>query len=135
MPIGSTLITIIGIIFILISLIMFLMTFMLFIKWFRRLRLYYAPIKVEDYMCPKCGSKDLNAISIKTIQCKKCGTVFTLRTTTYKECWMIWPFLWWFPIIVLNEHDFSGLGNMSNMDSSLKLAINFDRLEEYLHFP
>ncbi|MEM1586447.1 MAG: hypothetical protein QXS10_03795 [Candidatus Bathyarchaeia archaeon] len=100
MPIDvSTLVTIMGIIFLLVFLVIFLVILISFLRWFRRPRIYYAPIRVEDYMCPKCGSRDLDLIGLRTMRCRKCGTTFTLRAA-YEERWIVWPLLWWFPIII-----------------------------------
>ncbi|MEM2272650.1 MAG: hypothetical protein QXX56_00345 [Candidatus Bathyarchaeia archaeon] len=101
MPIDvSTLVTITSIMFLLVFLVMFAILLVSLFRWFRRPRIYYAPIRIEDYMCPRCGSKELDIIGIRTIRCRKCGTIFTLRTTAYEEPWIIWPFFWWFPIII-----------------------------------
>ncbi|MEM0049246.1 MAG: hypothetical protein QW424_03995 [Candidatus Bathyarchaeia archaeon] len=96
----SMLVAVIAVIFLVIFLIMFIMIFLSFLRWFRGPRAYYPPIKVEDYMCPRCGSKELDIIGIRTLRCRKCGTTFTLRTAAYEGRWIIWPFFWWFPIII-----------------------------------
>lgn len=101
MPIEvSTLVIIVSIVFLLVFLMIFLIMLVSILRWFRRPRIYYTPIRVEDYMCPRCGSKELDIIGIRTLRCRKCGTTFTLRTTPYEERYVIWPLFWWFPIII-----------------------------------
>jgi hypothetical protein len=70
-----------------------------FVKW-SRAPVYYAQlIRLDDYSCPKCSSKELELIGRRTIRCKKCGTVFTIQPeTAIEEHWIIWPF-WFFPLI------------------------------------
>jgi ribosomal protein L37AE/L43A len=58
-----------------------------------------ADIKIEDYACPKCGSKDLELVGRRTLRCKKCGTIFTIRTYVSEEYWIVWPFFWFFPFV------------------------------------
>jgi len=71
------------------------------IKWFRT-PTYPPPlaIKVEDYACLKCGSKEPEIVGRRTLRCKKCGTTFTIQPETTEERWIIWPFFWWIPIIL-----------------------------------
>jgi len=95
----SALVMIISVAFLLVFLIFFLVALISFLKWLRRPRIYYAPIRVEDYMCPKCGSKELDLIGVRTLRCRRCGTIFALRGA-YEERWIIWPFFWWFPLII-----------------------------------
>jgi DNA-directed RNA polymerase subunit RPC12/RpoP len=61
-----------------IVLLMFIFIFAIvalsFIKWFRT-----PTIKIEDYSCPKCGSKELEVVGRRTLRCKKCGTTFTIQ--------------------------------------------------------
>ncbi|MEM3703362.1 MAG: hypothetical protein QXX79_02925, partial [Candidatus Bathyarchaeia archaeon] len=87
-------------------LVLFLLTFAFmvfsFLRWFK-VSAYperVSAIKIEDYACPKCGSKDLELIGSRTIRCKKCGTIFTIRTGATQEGWvMVWPFFWFLPFI------------------------------------
>jgi len=59
------------------------------IKWFRTSAYPLPPaIKVEDYACPKCGSKELKLVSRRTLRCKRCGTIFTIQPETVKERWV-----------------------------------------------
>jgi len=76
----SILATTIIIIAILIFTVVFIIVALSFIRWFRVPA--YKPtltIKVEDYACPKCGSKELELIGRKTLRCKKCGTTFIIH--------------------------------------------------------
>lgn len=100
MPIeASTLVTILAIIILLVFLMVFLTIFISLLRWWKRPRVYYAPVRVEDYMCPKCGSKELDVVGMRTLRCRKCGTTFTLGAA-YEERCILWPFFWWFPIII-----------------------------------
>ena len=88
-----------------IALLIFIFTFAImalsFIRWFRTPAYQPPPaIKVEDYSCPKCGSKELEIVGRRTLRCKKCGTTFTIQPETAEERWVIWPFFWWLPIIL-----------------------------------
>ena len=88
-----------------IALSIFIFTFAImalsFIRWFRTPAYPPTPaIKVEDYACPKCGSKELEIVGRRTLRCKKCGTTFTIQPETAEERWIVWPFFWWFPIIL-----------------------------------
>jgi transposase-like protein len=60
---------------------------------------YYPPLRLEEYACPKCGSKELEPIGRRTIRCKKCRTTFTIGTEATEEKWIVWPFFWWIPMI------------------------------------
>ena len=96
----SILATAILIIALLMFIFMFAIVALSFIKWFRAPEYRLTPaIKVEDYACPKCGSKELEIVSRRTLKCKKCGTTFTIQPETAEERWIIWPFSWWIPII------------------------------------
>jgi hypothetical protein len=70
------------------TLIFFLVVLISILRWFRYPGAYYTPIRAEDYMYPRCGSKDLDVAGMRTL---KCGTTFTLRTTIFEGCWII-PF-------------------------------------------
>ncbi|MBS7624711.1 hypothetical protein KEJ29_03925 [Candidatus Bathyarchaeota archaeon] len=86
---------------ILVFLAFFLFIILSIFKWLKAPRAYYyPPIRVEDYMCPKCGSKELDAIGLRTLKCRKCGTIFSLGGALYGARWITWPFFWWFPIIL-----------------------------------
>ena len=89
------------IIVLLMFIFMFAIAALSFIKWFRTPAYPSSPtIKVEDYSCPKCGSKELEVVGRRTLRCKKCGTTFTIQPETAEERWIIWPFFWWLPIIL-----------------------------------
>ncbi|MEM3602831.1 MAG: hypothetical protein QXN87_09195 [Candidatus Bathyarchaeia archaeon] len=86
-------------VFIFMFLFMFILTIFTFLRW-QKAAAYYTPsIKLEEYACPKCGSKELELLGRRTIKCRKCGTVFTLGAEADEERWLIWPFFWWLPII------------------------------------
>jgi len=86
-----------------IALLMFIFIFAIMalsmIRWFKTPVYEPSAIKVEDYMCPKCGSKDLELIGRRTLRCKKCGTIFTIQPEQAETRWIIWPFFWWLPIV------------------------------------
>jgi DNA-directed RNA polymerase subunit RPC12/RpoP len=89
------------IIVLLMFIFMFAIVALSFIKWFRTPAYPPSPtIKVEDYSCPKCGSKELEVVGRRTLRCKKCGTTFTIQPETAEERWIVWPFFCWFPIIL-----------------------------------
>ncbi|MGC8832394.1 MAG: hypothetical protein ACP5PQ_07430 [Thermoproteota archaeon] len=89
----------ITILFLAMFLLMFAMFFFSFVKWWRSAPVYhYPPIRVEDYSCPKCGSKELELVGKRTLRCRKCGTTFTINPVC-EERWVVWPFLWWFPVV------------------------------------
>lgn len=98
---ASVLIGIISVIFLIIFLAFFIVFAIFFLRWLRVPRAYYIPVRVEDYMCPKCGSKELEIIGARTLRCKKCGIIFTLRESVPEGYWVIWPFFWWFPMVLL----------------------------------
>jgi len=93
-------------IIIILVLVLFLLVFafmaLSFFRWMKESAYYERPpaIKIEDYTCPKCGSKDLELVGRRTLRCKKCGTIFTIRTYVSEEYWVVWPFLWFFPFII-----------------------------------
>jgi len=93
-----------GIIMILV-LVLFILVFafmaLSFFKWMKASAYYERPpaIKIEEYACPKCGSKELELIGRRTMRCKKCGTTFTIRTGAAEEYWIVWPLFWFFPFI------------------------------------
>jgi len=96
----SILVSAIIIIALLTFIFMFAIMILSFIRWFKAPAYRLTPvIKVEDYACPKCGSKELEIVGRRTLNCKKCGTTFTIQPETIEERWIIWPFFWWFPII------------------------------------
>jgi DNA-directed RNA polymerase subunit RPC12/RpoP len=97
----SILATVMLIVVLLVFIFMFTIVALSFIKWFRT-PVYPTPktIRVEDYTCPKCGSKELEVVGRRTLRCKKCGTIFTIHPETVEERWIIWPFFWWFPIVL-----------------------------------
>lgn len=97
----STLIAVIGLVFLLIFIAFFIVIFVASLRWLKRPRVYYAPIRAEDYMCPRCGSKELEVVGVRTLRCRRCGTAFTLRVGTYEEHWVVWPFFWWFPFPII----------------------------------
>jgi len=79
--------------------LVFAFTALSFLKWMKA-SIYYErlpTIKIEDYACPKCGSKELELVGRRTLKCKKCGTIFTIRQQAAEEYWVFWPFF--FPII------------------------------------
>jgi DNA-directed RNA polymerase subunit RPC12/RpoP len=96
----SILISVIIILALLMFIFMFVIVALSFIKWYRAPAYPPPPtIKVEDYACPKCGSKELEIVGRRTLRCKKCGTTFTIQPETAEERWIIWPFFWWIPLI------------------------------------
>ncbi|MBS7636778.1 hypothetical protein KEJ37_05530 [Candidatus Bathyarchaeota archaeon] len=99
MGLESVLATAILVIALLIFLFMFVMVALTFFRGFR-VPAYQPPaIKVEDYACPKCGSKDLELVGRRTLRCRKCGTTFTIQPEKAEVHWIFWPFFWWIPII------------------------------------
>jgi predicted RNA-binding Zn-ribbon protein involved in translation (DUF1610 family) len=71
-----------------------------FLRWCRAAPVYRLPaVRVEDYSCPKCGSKELELVGRRTIRCRKCGTTFTINPEFCGEQWFVWPFFFWFPIV------------------------------------
>ena len=100
MALESILVAAILMVALLIFIFMFAIMALSLIKWFRAPAYLHIPaIKIEDYSCPKCGSKELELIGRRTLRCKKCGTTFTIQPETTEERWIIWPFFWWKPII------------------------------------
>ena len=100
MALESILVAAILMVALLIFIFMFAIMALSLIKWFRAPAYPHIPaIKIEDYSCPKCGSKELELIGRRTLRCKKCGTTFTIQPETTEERWIIWPFFWWKPII------------------------------------
>jgi DNA-directed RNA polymerase subunit RPC12/RpoP len=87
------------IVFLFIFLFTFTLTIFTFFRWHKAAACYTPSIKLEEYACPKCGSKELELLGRRTIKCKKCGTTFTLGVETAEERWVIWPFFWWLPLI------------------------------------
>jgi DNA-directed RNA polymerase subunit RPC12/RpoP len=80
---------------------MFAIMALSFIRWFRTPTYPPSPaIKVEDYACPKCGSKELEIVGRRTLRCKKCGTTFTIQPENVEGRWIIWPFFWWIPMML-----------------------------------
>lgn len=94
----SILATVILIIALTIFVFMLLIVALSFVRWFRTPAYQPPAIKVEDYTCPKCGSKDLELVGRRTLRCKKCGTTFTIQPEYVENRWIIWPFFWWIPI-------------------------------------
>lgn len=96
-PLISIIVILIFVFFLLVFAFMVLSLF----RWLRAPAYYKRPpaIKLEEYACPKCGSKELELIGRRTIRCKKCGTTFTIRTSAAEEYWVFWPFFWFLPII------------------------------------
>jgi DNA-directed RNA polymerase subunit RPC12/RpoP len=94
----SILATAMLIVVLLVFIFMFTIVALSFIKWFRT-PVYPTPqtIRVEDYACPKCGSKELEVVGRRTLRCKKCGITFTIHPETVEERWIIWPFSGGFP--------------------------------------
>lgn len=99
MDLESVLATAILIIALLIFVLMFAFIALTFIRGFRMQAYQPTTIRVEDYACPKCGSKDLEPIGRRTLRCKRCGTTFTIQPETAEVHWMVWPFFWWIPIL------------------------------------
>lgn len=100
MGLESILATVILIIALLMFILMFAIVALSFIKLFRTPAYQPSPtIKVEDYACPKCCSKELEIVGRRTLKCKKCGTTFTIQPEMAEERCIIWPFFWWIPII------------------------------------
>jgi len=95
----SLLATAILIIALLIFLLIFAFMAISLIRWFKTPAYQPPAVKVEDYACPKCGSKDLEIVGGRTLKCRKCGTTFTIQPETTEERWIILPFFWWLPII------------------------------------
>lgn len=98
--------TIITILILAIALCIFIFVFVMMVlsitRWRRAVAYPLPTIKIEDYMCPKCGSKELEPIGRRTLKCKKCGTTFTINPENTEERWVIWPIwpiFWWIPII------------------------------------
>lgn len=94
----SILATAMLIVVLLVFIFMFTIVALSFIKWFRT-PVYPTPqtIRVEDYACPKCGSKELEVVGRRTLRCKKCGTTFTIHPETVEERWIIGLFSDGFP--------------------------------------
>jgi DNA-directed RNA polymerase subunit RPC12/RpoP len=96
----SLLVTVILVIVLLIFIFVFAVMAVSFIRWFRAPAHPPPPaIRVEDYACPRCGSKELEIVGRRTLRCRKCGTTFTIQPEAPEERWIVWPFFWWFPII------------------------------------
>jgi predicted RNA-binding Zn-ribbon protein involved in translation (DUF1610 family) len=95
------LINIIVILFFVFFLLIFAFMVLSFFRWLRTPAYYerLPAIKIEEYACPKCGSKELELVGRRTIRCRKCGTTFTIRTGITEEYWVFWPFFWFFPFI------------------------------------
>jgi len=99
MSLDSILSTAILIIALLMFIFIFAVMALSIIRWFRA-PVYQPPaIRVEDYACPRCGSKDLELIGRRTLRCRKCGTVFAIQPEPAETYWVIWPFFWWIPIV------------------------------------
>ncbi|MEM1563628.1 MAG: hypothetical protein QW161_03015 [Candidatus Bathyarchaeia archaeon] len=97
----SLIASIIIILVLVLFLLIFAFTTLSFLKWMKA-PVYYErlpAIKLEEYACPKCSSKELELIGRRTIRCKKCGTIFTIHQQAVEEFWVFWPFFWFFPII------------------------------------
>ncbi|MEM0253381.1 MAG: hypothetical protein QXK78_02350 [Candidatus Bathyarchaeia archaeon] len=95
----SIIVTAILIIILLIFAFMLLIIALSIFRWLKTSSYQPPAIKIEDYTCPKCGSKDLELIGSRTIRCKKCGTIFTIQPETVEARWIMWPVFWWIPII------------------------------------
>lgn len=96
--------TIITILILSMVLCMFIFMFVLMAlsitRWHRAAVYHPPPIKIEEYTCPKCGSKELELVGRRTLRCRKCGTTFTIGVETEGR-WIVWPFwpiFWWIPI-------------------------------------
>ncbi|MEM2928053.1 MAG: hypothetical protein QXP60_03715 [Nitrososphaerota archaeon] len=97
-------------IIVIITLIIFLLTFIMFfilimisiIKGFKIS--YHTPMEIEKLSCPRCSSKELEAIGYRTIKCRKCGFIFSIGGEVYYG-WFPWIFFWplWFSIIFFKE--------------------------------
>ncbi|MGQ9691723.1 MAG: hypothetical protein ACUVQY_10825 [Thermoproteota archaeon] len=72
-----------------------------FMQWRRTLTYRPPPLRLEEYACPKCGSKELEQVGRRTVRCRKCGTTFTIGVEAAEERWIMWPFFWWFPFPIL----------------------------------
>ena len=98
------LINIVALLTFILFLLVFVLTIISFFRWLR-VPFYYdriPTIRVEDYICPKCGSKELELVGRRTMRCRKCNTTFTIHTSTAEEyliVWPFWPFFWFFPFI------------------------------------
>jgi len=58
---------------------------------------YYAPpIRLEEPSCPRCTSRELEALGHGTIRCRSGGFMFRVGPEFAYDCWVIWPFFWWF---------------------------------------
>ncbi|MEM2440316.1 MAG: hypothetical protein QW493_03775 [Candidatus Bathyarchaeia archaeon] len=86
-----------------IALVMFLFVFAImvlsFFRWIKTPAYQPPAIKVEDYSCPKCSSKELELVGRRTLRCKRCGTTFTIQPETTETHLIVWPFFWWMPIL------------------------------------
>ncbi|MEM1566291.1 MAG: hypothetical protein QW510_04285 [Candidatus Bathyarchaeia archaeon] len=85
-----------------IALVMFLFIFVIIalslLRWIKT-PMYHPPaIRVEDYLCPKCGSKKLELVGRRTLRCKRCGTTFTIQPETTETHLTVLPFFRWIPI-------------------------------------
>ncbi|MEM1565357.1 MAG: hypothetical protein QXQ08_05220 [Candidatus Bathyarchaeia archaeon] len=99
MTLESVLATMILIIVLLMFLFIFGIVAFTFLQWIKTPTYQPPAIKVEDYSCPKCGSKDLERIGRRTLRCRRCGTTFTIQPETSETHFIVWPFFWWIPII------------------------------------
>ncbi|MEM1574873.1 MAG: hypothetical protein QW755_01955 [Nitrososphaerota archaeon] len=65
---------------------------------------YYIPLEIEKLSCPRCSSKELEAIGYRIIKCRKCNLIFSIGGEVYYS-WFPWIFFWplWFPIIFFKE--------------------------------
>ena len=94
----SALAAVITILFLAMFLLVLAIFIFYFLRWCRAAPVYRIPsVRVEDYSCPKCGSKSLNFWGGG--RCRKCGTTSTINPEVYGELWFIWPFFLWFPIV------------------------------------
>lgn len=98
MGLESILATAIFIIILLLFVFLFMVMALSLAGWFKAPAYQPPAIKVEDYSCPKCGSKELEIVGRRTLKCKKCGTTFTIQAETGTSL-MVWPFFWWIPMI------------------------------------
>jgi len=78
------------ILFLAMFLLMFATFFFSFVRWCRAGPVYrLPPVRVEDYTCPKCGSRELELVGRRTMRCRRCGTTFTINPEVYEERWFI----------------------------------------------
>ncbi len=94
--------------FIGVFLIMAIFMIVMMLRTLRAPKVYYLPPAREligQLMCPKCGSRDLEAIGYYTLRCKSCG--FTFRVGAERlggfYFWplmfpIFWPMAFWWPV-------------------------------------